>query len=111
MVSLSTPFGRLCSTRWSGDCGANQLDGDARERLDVGHGDVLVRRMDRLHAAREVEALQATLVEDVRVCPTTRLDHARLAACCEQRGAGEGDDGRVVREPVGRVLTRLSQLD
>src|SRR5215212_1781869 len=36
-------------------------------RLEVGDGDVLGRRVDLGHSVREVDALEAALVEDVRI--------------------------------------------
>src|SRR6476620_11726716 len=64
---------------------------DERERhldhlLQVGNRDPLFRRVDVRHPVREVDALEATFVEDVRVRAPAGEDEAGLAAGSPKSG-------------------------
>ena len=50
-----------------GDGGVHERERDVDHRLEIGDRDVLVGRVDLGHPVREVDALEAALVEDVRV--------------------------------------------
>src|SRR5918992_1867441 len=57
-----------------------QRQGDLDHLLEVVDGDLLVGGVDVRHPVREIQALQAALVEDVGVGPASAQDVARLVA-------------------------------
>src|SRR4051794_25629259 len=86
------------------------IAGDVEERerdldhpLEVVDRDALVRRMDVLHAVREIEARQAALVEDVRVGRAAAEAVARYVPGTFECGVGEANDLVVALEPVALV--------
>ena len=71
------------------DRGVDERERDVDHRVEVRDRDVLVGRVDLGHAVREVHALEAALVEDVRVGGAARQAVARLEAAARQRLGGE----------------------
>src|SRR6185503_12433700 len=89
---------------------------DERERhldhlVQVGDRDPLVGRVDVGHSVREVDALQAPLVEDVGVRAPAREDVGGLAADTLERLGGELDGEVVAAEPVPGRDARDLRLD
>src|SRR5919201_6260001 len=95
-IAVTVPRRRLSGI--PGDL--HEGDGHVDHPLEIGDGDPLVRRVDVGHAICEVETLQASLVEDVRVGPATAERIVRLEAAALQRGHGEPDGLVVALEPV-----------
>src|SRR3954469_16665881 len=86
------------------------IAGDVEERerdldhpLEVVDRDPLVRRVDVLHAVREIEAREAALVEDVRVGRAAAEAVARCVPRTFECGVGEANDVVVALEAVALV--------
>src|SRR2546430_6616973 len=67
----------------------HERERDVNHPLEVRDGDPLVGRVDVRHPVREVEALQAALIEDVRIGAAAAEPVGRLKARPLQRGRGE----------------------
>src|SRR5581483_9668010 len=67
------------------DSGIDQRQRHVDHALEVVDRDPLVRRVDVDHAVREVDALEAALVEDVRVGRAAREAVTRLVAAPLER--------------------------
>src|SRR5919106_3090915 len=76
--------------------GLDELEGHPQHGVEVGDGDLLLGRVDVLHAVREVDARQATGVEDVRVGAPAHFDGLRREA-----RAFEGLEGKAYRRALG----------
>ena len=71
--------------------GVDQREGDVDHPLEVVDRDLLVGRVDVRHPVREVDALEAALVEDVRVGGAPRERVRRLVAGALRASDGEPD--------------------
>src|SRR6266487_568936 len=67
----------------------HERERDVNHPLEVGDRDPLVGRVDVRHPVREVEALQAALIEDIRIGAAAAEPVGRLKARPLQRGRGE----------------------
>ena len=84
-------------SRRSSSGGVEQREGHIDHGLQVGDGDVLVGRVDVRHPVRQVDALEAAIVEDVGVGGASReLVRDGMAAALERRG---GERDRAVGAP------------
>src|SRR5918994_7272056 len=91
--------------------GIDDRERDLDHRLEVVHGDVLVGRVDLRHPVGEVEALQAALVEDVRVGRAAGRLETDVVTGALERTQRELDDGIVSPEAVARVVGRDLRLE
>src|SRR6476646_6914763 len=89
----------------------DQRSGDRGHSLEVGHRDVLGRRVDLSSAVAEVQTGQAGGVEHVGVGAAARLDEAGLVAAGGQRAYRQRDRALVTREAVGLILAGDHRLD
>src|SRR5580765_5347248 len=102
-----------------GDCTASsavmgkidQRSGDRGHAFEVGHRDVLGRRVDLGRAVAQVQTGHAGGVEDVGVGAAARLDEAGLVAAGRQRAHGQRDRALVTGEAIGLVLAGDRRLD
>src|SRR5258708_1327537 len=94
-----------------GPCGGEERECDLDHRLDVRDGDVLVRRVDLGHPVRQVDALEAALVEDVRVGGAAREGVVRLDPAGGECLGGEAHCEIVTSEPVAGVAALERRLD
>src|SRR3954462_2253705 len=102
-----------------GDCTASsavmgkidQRSGDRRHPLEVGHRDVLGRRVDLGRAVAQVQTGHAGSVEHVGVGAASRLDEAGLIAAGDQRAHRQHDRALVAGESVGLVLAGDRRVD
>src|SRR5215212_1248329 len=93
------------------ESGIEQRERHVDHRLEIGDCDVLVRRVDLGHPVREVHALEAALVEDVRVGRATRERVRDVEAGATQPVGGERDGAVVAREAVPAVALPRRRLN
>src|SRR4051794_26674425 len=102
-----------------GDCTASsavmgeidQRSGDRCHAFEVGHGDVLGRRMDLGRAVAQVQAGHAGGVEHVRVGAATRVNEAGLVSAGGPGGPRQRDRALLTGEAVGLVPAGNRRLD
>src|SRR5437667_2762076 len=90
-------------------------DIDERERdldhaLEVVDGDAFVRRVDVLHAVREIQAGETALVEYVGIGGAAAEAVTRREAGSLERRMGDPDDGVVTLESVTAIALRHLRL-
>src|SRR5262249_33165444 len=94
-IALTAPRRRLRGMRY-----LDERQRDVHHPLEILDGDSLVRGVDVDHPVREVEALQAALVEDVRVGPAAAQPVAGLVAASLERGCRESHGLVVALEAI-----------
>src|SRR5215212_2617847 len=85
------------------ESGIEERERHVDHRFEIGDRDVLVRRVDLGHPVREVDALEAALVEDVGVGGATRERVRDVEAGARERIRCERDGAIVPREAIAAV--------
>src|ERR671919_2761098 len=83
--------------------GLDELEGHPQHGVQVGDGDLLLGRVDVLHAVREVDARQTTGVEDVRVGTPAHFDGLRREARAFQSLEGKAYRRVVATEAITAI--------
>src|SRR6476661_5868304 len=90
--------------------GRDEREGHFDHPLEICDGDAFVGRVDVLHAVRQIEAREASLVEDVRIRRAAAQPVRRLVAALLERGMRDPDDGVLRLEAIALVALRHLRL-